>query len=102
MPMRNPPHPGDFVRYFCLEPGNLSIKEAAEGLGISRYMLSAIVNGKRPITAELAVRFAKAFGSTPRVWLAMQSSHDLWQAEARADKIKVRKFTYPEPVMKAT
>ena len=56
MKMHNPPHPGEILRELCLEPLNLTISEAARGLGVSRKTLSSIVNGRQGISAEMAVR----------------------------------------------
>jgi addiction module HigA family antidote len=82
--MKNPPHPGRIVRDECLEPLGLSVTEAARGLGVSRQALNNLVNEKSGISAEMAVRLTKAFGSTPDTWLRMQVAYDLAQvAESR-------------------
>ena len=60
MRMHNPPHPGEVLRELCLEPLNLTISEAARGLGVSRKTLSSIVNGRQGISAEMAVRWARS------------------------------------------
>jgi len=62
--MKNPPHPGRIVRDECLEPLGLSVTEAARVLGVSRQSLNNLVNEKAGISAEMAVRLTKAFGST--------------------------------------
>ena len=64
MPMKNPPHPGKVVRISCLEPLGLSVTEGAEVLGVSRQALSNLVNCHSWISGDMAVRLAKAFGST--------------------------------------
>src|ERR1039457_28872 len=56
MPMKNPPHPRGFVFRQCIEPLGLSITDAAAALGVTRTMLSELVNGKRGISPELPVR----------------------------------------------
>ena len=89
-PMKNPPHPGRLVRDECLEPLGLSVTEAARVLGVSRQALNNLVNEKAGISAEMAVRLAKAFGSTPETWLRMQVAYDL--ANVRASKIDVRPY----------
>jgi len=93
MILYDPPHPGEIIREDCLKPLNLTVKEAAEGLGITRKALSSILNGHAGISAQMALRLTQAFGSTPETWLAMQMQYDLWQAKQRAGKIKVRRFT---------
>ena len=59
MPMKNPPHPGGFVLRQCIEPLGLSITQAAAALGVTRTTLSELVNGKRGISPEMAVRLSK-------------------------------------------
>ena len=95
MKMHNPPHPGEIVREMCLEPLKLTVTAAAEGLGVTRKALSELLNGHSGVSPDMAIRLAKAFGSTAEHWLAMQMQYDLWQAEQHSDKIKVKRF--PEP-----
>ena len=89
MAMHNPPHPGGIVRRQCLEPIGLSVKGAAEHLGVARQSLSELVNERSGVSVDMAIRLSKAFGSTPETWLGMQMAHDLWQARSRIDDIKV-------------
>lgn len=83
--MNNPPHPGEIVRKDCIEPLDLTITEAAEGLGVSRKHLSALVNGRSGISPNMAIRLSKAFGGSPESWLTQQMQYDLRQAEEEAD-----------------
>jgi addiction module HigA family antidote len=92
MAMRNPPHPGGIVRRQCLEPLGLSVTAAAEGLGVTRQALSDLVNERAGISVEMAIRLARAFGSSPETWLGLQMAYDLWQARDRKDLAKVRHF----------
>ena len=92
MPMHDPPHPGEIVRYECLGPLGLSVTRAAEGLGVTRQTLSDLVNERSGVSVEMAVRLSKAFGSTPETWLSMQMAYDLWQARNRAEDIQVERF----------
>ena len=66
---------------------------AIKGLGITRKTLSALFNGKSGISPEMAVRLAKAFGSTPEVWLGIQMDYDLARVQRIGDKIKVQKLS---------
>lgn len=75
--MHNPPHPGEVIRELCLAPLNLSVTAAAEGLGVSRKQLSAILNGRASISSEMAVRLSLAFGTSADVWLNHQLQYDL-------------------------
>ena len=91
MPMKNPVHPGRIVRHDCLEPLGLSVTEGAKVLGVSRQALNNVVNGKAAISPEMAIRLAKAFGSTAETWLRMQLAYDLAAARKDENKIKVRR-----------
>jgi len=94
MVMHNPPHPGEVVREFCIEPLGLSVTEAAKGLGVSRSSLSELLNGRRAISPEMAIRLSAAFGGSAESWITQQAKYDLWQALKGADRIKrqVRAF----------
>ena len=96
MPMKNPVHPGRIVRHDCLEPLGLSVTEGAKILGVSRQTLTKIIHGKSGISAEMAIRLAKAFGSTAETWVRMQASYDLAQARKHESNIKVRRQHVPE------
>jgi addiction module HigA family antidote len=90
MSMKNPPHPGSTVLHDCIEPLGLTITEAAQKLGVSRFTLSELVNGKRGVSPEMAVRLSKAFGASPESWLALQAQYDL--AQVKTDRIKVKRL----------
>jgi addiction module HigA family antidote len=86
--MKNPPHPGGTVLRQCIEPLGLTITDAADALGVTRTTLSELVNGKRGISPEMAVRLAKVFGASAASWLAQQALYDLAQIETSAIKLK--------------
>lgn len=97
MPRKNPPHPGEIIRDLYIEPLELTVTQAAAGLGVSRKTLSLLLNGDAGISPEtrapclrpgfgsrgahsagVAVRLAKAFGRTPQGgWLQLQMNCDL-------------------------
>src|SRR5438552_6947624 len=83
MPMKNPPHPGGFVLRQCIEPLGLSITDAATALGVTRTTLSELVNGKRGISPEMAVRLSKVFGGSAESWLVQQAQYDLAHGSRR-------------------
>ena len=89
--MKNPPHPGRSIRNACLEPLGLSVTEGAKVLGVTRQALNNVVNGKSGVSPEMAIRLAKAFGSTAETWLRMQLAYDLAAALKDESKIKVRR-----------
>ena len=88
--MKNPPHPGSFVFDECIEPLGLTITEAAQALGVTRVTLSDLVNGKRGISPEMAVRLSKAFGVSAGTWLVQQAQYDLTQVNS--DRISVKRL----------
>ena len=90
--MKNPPHPGRIVREECLQPLGLSVTTGAKILGISRQALNNLVNQRSGISPEMAIRLAKAFGSTAQTWLRLQSNYDLAQALTSESKIRVRRY----------
>ena len=96
MPMKNPPHPGKVVRVSCLEPLGLSVTEGAEALGVSRQALSNLVNGRARVSSEMAIRLAKAFGSTTETWIRLQAAYDIARALEREDEIEVERYE-PQP-----
>ena len=96
MPMKNPPHPGKVVRVSCLEPLALSVTEGAKALGVSRQALSNLVNGRARVSSEMAIRLAKAFGSTSETWIRLQTAYDIALALEREDEIEVERYE-PQP-----
>ncbi|MGB3563112.1 MAG: HigA family addiction module antitoxin [Thermoanaerobaculia bacterium] len=92
MLMRNPNHPGEILREDYLEPLGLSVTDAAAGLGVTRQNLSAIVNGKRGVSSEMAYRLAKAFGTTPAFWINLQAHYDLAAARRHVNTSGVKVY----------
>ena len=90
MTMKNPPHPGTVVLLECIEPSGLTITEAAVALGVTRNTLSELVNARRGISPEMAVRIAKVFGGTEEGWLLQQAQYDL--AQVRRDRIRLKRL----------
>lgn len=79
--MHNPAHPGEVLREWI--PQTLTVTAAAEQLGVSRVMLSKILNGHAGITADMALRLSAWLGTGPEVWIDMQAAWDLSQAKLR-------------------
>jgi len=90
--MHSPPHPGGIVRRQCLEPLDLTVTEAAKGLGVTRQAFSDLVNERAGISVDMAIRLSKAFGSSAEMWIGLQTAYDLAQARGRLRSIKVRHF----------
>lgn len=95
--MYDPPHPGEAIREFCIEPLGLTVTEAAKGLGVSRKTLSALLNGRFGISPEMAIRLSKAFGGSAESWLIQQAHYDLWQAKQKEKKLKVKSYISASP-----
>ena len=91
MLVKNPPHPGLSVKRDCLEPLSLTVTQAAQVLGVSRRLLSDLVNGHAGISAEMAIRLDKAFGGGAETWHRLQSAYDMAQALKHADRINVQR-----------
>ena len=89
MAMKNPPHPGGVVLRQCIEPLGLTITQAA-ALGVTRTTLSELVNGKRGISPEMAVRLSQVFGGSAESWVIQQAQYDL--AQVQADRIKLKRL----------
>jgi addiction module HigA family antidote len=81
-------HPGEFVKEALVELG-VSQAELARAIGVSPMRISHVIKGTRPVTAELALLFGRAFRQTPQYWLNLQSAYDL-KAAQRALKDKLR------------
>lgn len=84
-----PPHPGEFIREDILPELEMTIKDLARHLGVSRVALSELVNERRAVSLEMAQRLGQAFGNGPRFWLALQMQHDIWHAE-QTSKVAVK------------
>ena len=75
-----PIHPGEFLRE-ALEELGLSQAQFARAIGVSAMRVSHVVNGSRPVTAELALLFGRAFKQSPQYWLNLQAAYDLKTAQ---------------------
>lgn len=80
-PMHTPPHPGEVLKELWLDELKLSITETAKALDVSRVAISEIVNKRRGISPNMALRLSKAFQTSPNMWLNMQLAYDLWHEE---------------------
>lgn len=82
-------HPGEWLRTEIVEPSGLNVTEVAERLHVTRQAMSNLLNGKAGLSAEMAIRFEKAFGVKAETMTRMQAAHELAQARAREDEIVV-------------
>lgn len=85
---RVPKHPGEILQKLYLDDMSISQSQLARHLGWTPGKINEIVNKKRGITAETALAFADALGTSAEFWLNLQSNYDLWHAEQEHKKIR--------------
>lgn len=86
-------HPGTEVRNKCIAKNDLSVTEAARILHVDRRTLSNLLNGRSGVSAEMAVRLEKVFGTPAKDWMHRQLDYDYAQVMKRAAKITVEPFS---------
>jgi len=89
MPIKSPPHPGNFIRTEIIEPAGLSVTTAAAALRVSRPALSSLLNGNAALSGDMALRIEKAFGVKMDTLMRMQSAYDIAQTRKREKEIRV-------------
>ena len=87
---REPTHPGEVLAKDVLPALELSVRDAARQLGVTRQTLHRILARKQPVTPEMAVRLGKFCGNGPTVWIRLQASYDLWHAERKLRRVLAR------------
>lgn len=85
-------HPGEWLRAEIVEPHGLNVTHAARHLGVTRQAMSALLNGRAGLSADMAIRFEKAFEVKADTLLRMQATHELALARAHQDEIRVERF----------
>jgi addiction module HigA family antidote len=93
--MKNPPHPGDFIRTEIIHPAGLSVTAAAVVLQVSRPALSSLLNGSAGLSGDMALRIEKAFGVKMDTLMRMQAAYEIARTRAREKNIRVRRFRTP-------
>ena len=79
----NPPHPGEVLKDGVFAGGDLTIKQFAERIGVTRAALSRVLNSRAAISPDMALRLSDALGGSAESWLHMQANYDLWQARQK-------------------
>jgi addiction module HigA family antidote len=82
--MHSPAHPGEILKEMYIAPLGVTVTKVAEALGVTRKHVSAIVNGRAPVTPDMAVRLAGVFGTEPEIWVNLQAQYDLWLVRQQA------------------
>jgi addiction module HigA family antidote len=90
--MKNPPHPGAFVRLMVLEPLGLNVTDAAKALGVTRPALSNLINANASLSPEMAIRLDKAFGVDMETLMRIQNAYDIAEAKRHMDDIHVAPY----------
>jgi len=90
----NPIHPGEILRDEFLEPLGISQYRLAKETHVSQMRISEIVNGKRAITADTALRFAVFFGNSAQFWMNLQTFYDMTCAKQKLGE-KIKKEVHP-------
>jgi addiction module HigA family antidote len=85
-------HPGPWLKRQMVEPFGHNVKALAAHFGVSRQALSTLLNGRASLSADMALRFEKAFGIKADTLMRMQTAYDLAQARAHEDDIKVTRL----------
>lgn len=81
LPKNRPPvHPGEILFEEFMKPHCISQSEIARKIGISRKHINEVVNAKKPITTDMALRLSRLFGNSPELWLNGQMAWDVWHA----------------------
>ncbi|MHB8621030.1 MAG: HigA family addiction module antitoxin [Chloroflexota bacterium] len=87
LPTNRPPtHPGEMLLEEFLKPMGMPQTVAAKRMDMPTQRLNELVRGKRGMTADTAIRLATLFGTTPEIWMDLQSRWDLWHAMQRLEK----------------
>jgi addiction module HigA family antidote len=90
--MYNPPHPGEIIREFCIEPLGLTVTDASKSLGVTRKTLSALLNGRSGVSPEMALRLSRVFGRSAEGWLKLQLQYDLWKTKQSVNLKKLKRI----------
>lgn len=82
-------HPGPWLKRNVIDHYGMTVTEAAERLHVTRQAMSNLLNGNAGLSAEMAIRFEKAFGLKAETLMRMQAAHELARARAHEDEIHV-------------
>lgn len=89
-PKRRPTHPGAILREDVLPALGMTQAEFAKRLGVSRLTVSELINEKRAVSPDMAMRLGRLLGNGPEIWLRMQQTLDLWELAKRRDYEKIQ------------
>jgi antitoxin HigA-1 len=92
------PTPGEVLKQYIIDANRATQEQLAEAMGVSRLTVNQLINGKRSVTAEMALRLARVLSTTPDFWLNLQRNVDLLEAERKlvAELRKMPVLRHPE------
>ena len=82
-------HPGMWLREEIVEPNGINVTELADHMDVARQSMSKLLNGRQGLSADMAIRFEKAFGLNAQTLMRMQASHELAEARSHEEDIEV-------------
>jgi addiction module HigA family antidote len=85
-------HAGEWLKTELVEPAGITVSGLASHFGLSRQAMSALLNGRASLSADMAIRFEKAFGVKADTLMRMQSAYEMAQARAHEDEIQVARL----------
>jgi addiction module HigA family antidote len=86
---RPPIHPGEILKEEFMKPFGMTQTEIARRIGVSRKHISEVVNGRKGISTDMALRLSRLFGTSPELWLNGQMAWDVWHAMRKEDAYKL-------------
>jgi addiction module HigA family antidote len=92
MAQYNPPHPGEVLRGLYLDQLDVSVTAAADALAMTRKAFSEFLNGHSGASPMMALRLARAFNTTPELWMNLQRDYDLWKAAQGFDGKRIKQL----------
>ena len=92
-----PSHPGEHLREDFLPDEGFTVASFAEAIGVSRQTVNELLNERRAVTADMALRLGRLFSQSPQYWLGLQQSVDLWDAEQsiKGDLARIKPLPVP-------
>lgn len=96
---RRPTPPGEVLRHEILEENGITQEKLADAMGVSRYTVNQLVNARRSVTAETALRLGRATSTSPKFWLNLQRMIDLYDAQQELAEVLERVKIIVQPVM---
>lgn len=97
-----PSHPGAILKHMHVEPLGLKLTDLAANLGVTRKTLSMLLNEHQGVSAEMALRLAKAFNTSPELWLNLQHSYDLWFVQQKVKLTGIKPYPKEKLVIPST